>query len=80
MKYKQLLHLTNEAQMSLRQVQERHDEFIKLQESVQEVHDLFFEVGLIVDSQVSVKTLNLFIAVECILCITQMIGGHGGKN
>ncbi len=50
--YLQLLKCTNEAKKSLNFVQERHEEVVNLEHLIQEVHDLFLELALLVDAQV----------------------------
>ncbi len=37
----------------LTELQDRHDEFIKLEKSVKEVHDMFLEISNLVTQQVS---------------------------
>ena len=40
------------AQKQLTELQDRHDEFIKLEKSIREVHDMFLEIANLVTTQV----------------------------
>ncbi len=42
------------AQQQLTELQDRHDEFIKLERSIKEVHDMFLEIANLVTQQVIV--------------------------
>ena len=43
---------TKAAKQQLTELQDRHDEFIKLERSIKEVHDMFIEIGNLVTTQV----------------------------
>ncbi len=43
------------AQQQLTELQDRHDEFIKLEKSIKEVHDMFLEIANLVTQQVCLK-------------------------
>jgi t-SNARE complex subunit (syntaxin) len=40
------------AQQQLTELQDRHDEFLKLEKSIREVHDIFIEIANLVTQQV----------------------------
>ena len=44
------------AQQQLTELQDRHDEFIKLERSIKEVHDMFLEIANLVTQQVRQQT------------------------
>ena len=41
------------AQKQLTELQDRHDEFIKLEKSIREVHEMFLEIANLVTTQVN---------------------------
>jgi t-SNARE complex subunit (syntaxin) len=43
------------AQQQLTELQDRHDEFIKLEKSIKEVHDMFLEIANLVTQQVCLE-------------------------
>jgi t-SNARE complex subunit (syntaxin) len=43
------------AQQQLTELQDRHDEFIKLEKSIREVHDMFIEIANLVTTQVFIN-------------------------
>ena len=46
-----MLNETEMARQQLTELQDRHDEFIKLEASIKEVHDMFMEVAQLVQDQ-----------------------------
>ena len=46
-----ILSQTKAAKQQLTELQDRHDEFIKLERSIKEVHDMFIEIGNLVTTQ-----------------------------
>lgn len=46
------------AKLALRDLQERHQELLKLEKGIQEMHDMFLELNLMIESQV--KGFNIF--------------------
>lgn len=40
------------AKLALRDLQDRHDELLKLEKGIQEMHDMFVELNLMIENQV----------------------------
>ena len=58
---------TQQAKQSLADIEARHRDIIKLENSIRELHDMFMDMAMLVESQVS----HCVICVEC-ACIGGM--------
>ena len=44
---------TNQAKQSLADIEARHQDIMKLEKSIKELHDMFLDMAMLVESQVS---------------------------
>lgn len=44
---------TQQAKQSLADIEARHEDIIKLEKSIKELHDMFMDMAMLVESQVS---------------------------
>ena len=58
---------TAAAKQTLADIEARHADIIKLETSIKELHDMFMDMAMLVESQVS-ETWILFIVEEDVLC------------
>ena len=49
---------TQQAKQSLADIEARHRDIIKLENSIRELHDMFMDMAMLVESQVSNKELT----------------------
>lgn len=49
---------TQQAKQTLADIEARHADIIKLENSIRELHDMFMDMAMLVESQVSMKNFN----------------------
>ena len=54
----QIIMATQQAKQSLADIEARHRDIIKLENSIRELHDMFMDMAMLVESQVSNKELT----------------------
>jgi t-SNARE complex subunit (syntaxin) len=68
---------TQQAKQTLADIEARHADIIKLENSIRELHDMFMDMAMLVESQVNEcvlkAPLRFFFAFECFL-IAQITG------
>ena len=52
----QIIMETQQAKQSLKDIEARHNDIIKLENSIRELHDMFMDMAMLVESQVSLLT------------------------
>lgn len=57
----QILDDTQQARQSLKDIEARHNDIIKLENSIRELHDMFMDMAMLVESQVGKRTVVSFI-------------------
>lgn len=50
---------TQHAKDQLAMIEERHSEFLKIEKSLEEVRDLFFRIGVLIEEQVRQIFMNI---------------------
>ena len=55
---------TQQAKQTLADIEARHNDIMKLETSIRDLHDMFMDMAMLVESQV-----NLFIYAFCSTCI-----------
>jgi len=58
--------MDNITQQAMNEIETRHNEIIKLENSIRELHDMFMDMAMLVESQV--KTLLLSLSLVLQLC------------
>lgn len=48
----QIIMETQQAKQTLKDIEERHNDIIKLENSIRELHDMFMDMAMLVESQV----------------------------
>ena len=51
----QIIMDTQQAKQTLRDIEARHNDIIKLENSIRELHDMFMDMAMLVESQVHIK-------------------------
>lgn len=59
---------TQQAKQTLADIEARHADIIKLENSIRELHDMFMDMAMLVESQVSTK-MFLFAVRSCAHCL-----------
>ena len=49
---------TQQAKQTLRDIEARHNDIIKLENSIRELHDMFMDMAMLVESQVSPSPIS----------------------
>jgi len=63
----QIITDTQQAKQSLKDIEARHNDIMKLEKSIKELHDMFMDMAMLVESQVCLISLFSFcICVECV--------------
>ena len=57
----QIITDTKQAKQMLAEIQARHEDIIKLENSIRELHDMFIDMALLVETQVILWTINWFL-------------------
>lgn len=52
---------TQQAKQTLADIEARHSDIIKLENSIRELHDMFMDMAMLVESQVMLNFFELFI-------------------
>lgn len=52
---------TQQAKQTLADIEARHADIIKLETSIRELHDMFMDMAMLVESQVSKKLYSFFV-------------------
>jgi len=55
----QIITDTQQAKQSLKDIEARHNDIMKLEKSIKELHDMFMDMAMLVESQVRVVLLLL---------------------
>jgi len=58
-KYLQIMTDTQQAKQTLADIKARHADIIKLESSIRELHNLFVDIAILVESQVIIISINL---------------------
>ncbi len=58
-KYLQIMTDTQQAKQTLADIEARHADIIKLESSIRELHDLFVDLAILVESQVIIISIDL---------------------
>jgi t-SNARE complex subunit (syntaxin) len=58
-KYLQIMTDTQQAKQTLADIKARHADIIKLESSIRELHDLFVDLAILVESQVIIISIDL---------------------
>jgi len=71
----QIITDTQQAKQSLKDIEARHNDIMKLEKSIKELHDMFMDMAMLVESQVcllcsspSAKTFLLLLFHKCFYC------------
>ena len=70
----QIITDTQQAKQTLADIEARHNDILKLEASIRELHDMFMDMAMLVESQVSVmvvcstETPNSWVDFECGQC------------
>ena len=51
---------TQQAKQSLKDIEARHEDIMKLENSIRELHDMFMDMAMLVESQVRVNLTRNF--------------------
>jgi t-SNARE complex subunit (syntaxin) len=79
----QILDDTQQARQSLKDIEARHNDIIKLETSIRELHDMFMDMAMLVESQVNkvvVQAENEFAIVTREPCIVNDISNVSTVN
>jgi len=57
----QIITDTQQAKQSLKDIEARHNDIMKLEKSIKELHDMFMDMAMLVESQVSLKPFLRFL-------------------
>lgn len=57
----QIIMETQQAKQTLADIEARHADIIKLENSIRELHDMFMDMAMLVESQVRHETLHLYL-------------------
>jgi t-SNARE complex subunit (syntaxin) len=49
---------TKIAKQTLADIEARHNDILKLEQSIKELHDMFMDMAMLVESQVNIKTIR----------------------
>ena len=60
----QIITDTQQAKQSLKDIEARHNDIMKLEKSIKELHDMFMDMAMLVESQVRMHTQSAFMRVE----------------
>jgi len=55
----QIITDTQQAKQSLKDIEARHNDIMKLEKSIKELHDMFMDMAMLVESQVSLLSSSL---------------------
>ncbi|KAA3674222.1 syntaxin 1A, partial [Paragonimus westermani] len=64
--FAQIMACTDAAKRSLSDIEARHADIIRLEKSIEELHDLFLTMALTVDSQVRFIRISILLTMHCI--------------
>lgn len=64
----QILNDTKAMRQALNEIESRHDEILKLERSIKDLHDMFQYLAMEVEAQVS-QTLMLFLDFKRLMCL-----------
>lgn len=53
----QIITETQQAKQSLKDIEARHNDIMKLEKSIKELHDMFMDMAMLVESQVGVSVV-----------------------
>lgn len=53
----QIITETQQARQSLKDIEARHNDIVKLESSIRELHEMFMDMAMLVESQVGFRTL-----------------------
>ncbi len=67
----QIMTDTQQAKQSLADIEARHEDIIKLEKSIKELHDMFMDMAMLVESQVSA-----FASIQFMLCLLPALFVH----
>jgi t-SNARE complex subunit (syntaxin) len=59
---------TQQAKQTLADIEARHNDIIKLETSIRELHDMFMDMAMLVEQQVREK-LQGFNICQCLFCL-----------
>jgi Syntaxin len=55
----QIITDTQQAKQSLKDIEARHNDIMKLEKSIKELHDMFMDMAMLVESQVSSRSFHI---------------------
>ena len=55
---------TQQAKQTLADIEARHEDIMKLEKSIKELHDMFLDMAMLVESQVCAELFSSFIYLE----------------
>lgn len=67
----QIITDTQQAKQSLKDIEARHNDIMKLEKSIKELHDMFMDMAMLVESQVCVSSAGLLFTKA--FCITFVV-------
>ena len=59
--------MDNITQQAMNEIETRHNEIIKLENSIRELHDMFMDMAMLVESQVKTLILSLSLSYSCVV-------------
>lgn len=81
-KYSQIIMETQQAKQTLADIEARHADIIKLENSIRELHDMFMDMAMLVESQVKLLLQNLYFffflylrIYLCTICVPSSLPG-----
>lgn len=63
--------MDNITEQAMNEIETRHTEIIKLENSIRELHDMFMDMAMLVESQVKTLILSQYLQL-CALGLSQM--------
>lgn len=60
---------TQQAKQTLADIEARHADIIKLENSIRELHDMFMDMAMLVESQVKLLKTNILVVVAFVLML-----------
>ena len=65
----QIIMETQQAKQSLKDIEARHNDIIKLENSIKELHDMFMDMAMLVESQVIWKKCSVRVRACVFVCV-----------
>lgn len=60
----QIIMETQQAKQTLADIEARHADIVKLERSIQELHDMFMDMAMLVEQQVGLRFINILWPAE----------------